>query len=358
MRIIFLFCLSFLTTLTLLAQEESSVNVRKSKKHADTNYVKSYKNLLSLGMYIAAPSNTLTITPKDSLKPPTKYKTNLSSVIGFTMAYKSISGSIGFRLPIKPNLTNEYGTTAFKSFSIGTQQTKFSLQFDFRKVGGFYNSDSLITTSATSTTQASSTYFKRGDVTSKQYMVSGLYNFSWKKYSYQSSFNFSEHQLKTRIGFIMKSSLSFNRLNSDSSLITMDKSASNSEQVQQLNYTSFLLGPGMGLNVVIAKRVYFSLMVFYSYDYVTYTFIDNNNFTKNRSNSFTAFYEGRVALGYHSKRFYAGLKVIADQIAVQTTDYRVGNSFGVLTLDVGYRFHAPGIIKKVYKKTFTRYLGL
>ncbi len=356
MRVIFFFYIILLSLSPVFAQEESStsVNIRKSKSRADTNYVKSYKNYLTLGMFIAAPVNTLTITPKDTLKPPTQYKTNLSSVIGFTGAYKSISGSIGFRIPAEANQTYKYGTTSFKSFSIGTQQTKFALRYDYRKVGGFYNSDSLIAQTATQP----STYFKRSDVTSTQYMISGLYNFSWKKYSYQSSFNFSEHQLKTRVGFILKSSVSFNRLDSDSSLINTQGAKTNAEKVQQLNYTSFLVGPGMGLNVVIAKRIYFSLMLFSSFDFVTYTFINNNNDTKNRSNSFTSFYEGRVALGYHSKRFYAGLKFIGDQIAVQTTDYRVENLFGAITLDIGYRFHAPHILKKVYEKTLTKHLGL
>lgn len=350
LNISFLF---FILSLPTFAQKETSVSINKTKAHADTNYVKSYKNYLTIGIFTATPVNTLTLTPKDSLSKPTNYSTNLSTAIGFTLSYKSVSGSFAFRTPVEEDLTNQYGVSKFKAFSIGTQKTKFAIRFDFRKVAGFYNEDSLITLPNSPTT-----YFKRSDVNSKQYMVTGLYNFSWKKYSYQSSFNFTEHQLKTRVGFIMKSSVSFNRLRSDSSLINLNGTATNSEKVQQLNYTSFLIGPGMGLNVVIAKRVYFSLMAFYSLDFVTYSFINNNNSTNTRDNSFTGFLEGRVALGYHSKRFYAGMKFTGDKIAVQTTDYKVENSFGVLTIDIGYRFNAPGILKKVYANTFTKYLGL
>ncbi|MGN6645578.1 MAG: DUF4421 domain-containing protein [Cytophaga sp.] len=352
MRFIFIIISFLFFTNLVLAQDEGSVTMRRNKPRADTNYIKSYKDYLALGIFIAAPVNTLTLTPKDSLIKPTEYKTNLSSVIGFTGAYKSVTASIGFRIPVEPDLTSKYGTTKFKAFAIGTQKTKFSVRFDYRKVAGFYNGDSLIKIPG-----STETYFKRSDVESRQFMVSGLYNFSWKKYSYQSSFNFSEHQLKTRVGFIMKSSISFNRLNSDSSLINLNQTATNQQKVQQLNYTSFLIGPGMGLNVVIAKRVYFSMMLFLSFDYVSYAFVSNDN-SKTRNESLTGFFEGRMALGYHSKRFYAGLKFVGDKVAVQTTDYKVENLFGAVTLDVGYRFNAPGILKKVYENTFTKFLGL
>lgn len=351
--VIFFFAFIFITTLAL-AQEQAEYISKKTRQRADTNYVKSYKSYLTLGVFIAAPINVLAITPKDSTISPTTYKTNLASIIGFTVGYKSIYASVGFRAPVEANKSSTYGKTYFKAFAIGTQRTRFSVRFDYRKTSGFYNSDSLIYQASTNTT----THLKRGDVNTKQYMLSGLYNFSWKKYSYLSSFNFSEHQLKTRVGFLIKSSISSNQLKSDSSLINLPNTVSTSDGIQQLNYTSFIVGPGIGLNVVIAKRVYFSLMLFLSYDLVSYKFIDNNNNIISKNTSFTAFFEQRAALGYHSQRFYAGLKFTADQIQVQTQDYKVGNSFGAVTLDVGYRFNAPGILKKVYKNTFTKFLGM
>ncbi len=352
-RFIFIFLFFIHFSISSSAQQHSEVTVTKTKPRPDTNYIKSYKHYLTIGIFIGTPINTLTLTPKDSTIKPTAYSTNLASAIGFTGSYKGISGSFAFRANPEADATSKYGTTKYKSFSLGTQRTRFSIRLDYRKVAGFYNGDSVITTA-----NSPDTYFKRSDVSTKQYMISGLYNFSWRKYSYQSSFIFTEHQLKTRVGFIMKSSVSFNRLQSDSSLINLDRMATDAEKIQQLNFTSFLVGPGMGLNVVVAKRVYFSLMIFYSLDFVTYTLINNNNSTNIRDNSLTGFYEGRAALGYHSKRFYAGIKVVGDKIAVQTQGYTVENSFGVLTLDIGYRFVAPGILKKAYAKTLTKYLGL
>jgi hypothetical protein len=354
MRVVLFFITCFFISTFLHAQEQVEYTAKKYKARADTNYVKSYKNQLTMGVFIAAPISTLTLTPKDSTIRPTTYKTNMASIIGFTVGYKSIYASVGFRAPIEASQSSKLGKTYFKAFAIGTQKTRFSIRFDYRKTSGFYNSDSLVYNTSTQTNN----YLKRADVNTKQYMLSGLYNFSWKKYSYLSSFNFSEHQLKTRVGFIIKSSFSSNHLKSDSSLINLTNTAPVSDGIQQLNYTSFIVGPGMGLNVVVAKRVYFSLMLFLSYNFVGYKLIDNNNNTLYKSTSITAFFEQRVALGYHSKRFYAGLKFTADQIQVQTTDYKVGNLFGALTLDVGYRFNAPGILKKVYSKTFTKYLGM
>lgn len=355
MRVALFFFTCFFISSHVHSQEQIEyISSKKLKRRADTNFVKSYKDFLTVGLFIAAPINILTITPKDSTISPTTYQTNLASIVGFTFGYKSIYAAIGLRAPIEADKSSKYGKTYSKAFSIGTQKTRFSVRFDYRKTSGFYNSDSLIYQASTNT----NTYLKRGDVNTKQYMISGLYNFSWKKYSYLSSFNFSEHQRKTRIGFIIKSSFSSNHLKSDSSLINLTNTAPVSDGIQQLNYTSFIVGPGMGLNVVIAKRVYFSLMLFLSYNFVGYRFIDNNNNTLYKSTSITAFFEQRAALGYHSKRFYAGLKFTADQIQVQTRDYKVGNLFGAITLDVGYRFNAPGILKKVYKNTFTRFLGM
>ncbi|HSY61639.1 MAG TPA: DUF4421 domain-containing protein [Cytophaga sp.] len=354
MRVVLFFFTCFFISTLVLAQEDTEYTLRKQKRHVDTNYVKSYKNYLTIGIFIAAPINILTITPKDSTISPSTYKTNLASIIGFSAAYKSIYAGFGFRTPVEADKSSKYGKTYFKAFTIGTEKTRFAIRFDYRKTTGFYNSDSLIYQPSSNTY----TYLKRGDVNTKQYMLSGLYNFSWKKYSYLSSFSFAEHQLKTRVGFIIKSSFSSNQLRSDSSLIDLTNTATISDGIQQLNYTSFVVGPGMGLNVVIAKRVYFSMMLFLSYDFVSYKFIDNNNNILYTNTSITAFFEEKLALGYHSKRFYAGLKFTADQIQVQTLDYKVENLFGALTLDVGYRFNAPGILRKVYSKTLTKFLGL
>lgn len=354
MRVVLFFITCIFITTIASAQDTVEYVLKKTKQRPDTNYVKSYKNYLTMGIFTAFPINILTITPKDSTITPSTYKTNLASIVGFTVGYKSIYVAIGFRAPVEASKSSTYGKTYFKAFTIGTQKTQFSVRFDYRKTSGFYNNDSIVYQSSNNT----QSYLKRGDVNTKQYMLSGLYNFSWKKYSYLSSFNFSEHQLKTRVGFILKSSLSSNILKSDSSLINLTNTPSVSDGIQQLNYTSFIVGPGMGLNVVIAKRVYFSLMLFLSYDLVGYKFIDNNKNVVYKNTSFTAFFEQKAAIGYHSKRFYAGLKFTADQIQVKTVDYKVGNSFGAVTLDVGYRFNAPGFLKKVYNKTFTRYLGM
>jgi len=354
MRVVLFFVTCFFITSLASAQKQAEHISKKTKQRADTNYVKSYENYLTLGFFIALPINILTITPKNSAISPSVYKTNVASIIGFTAGYKSIYAAVGFRAPIEAARSSKFGKTYFKAFSIGTEKARFFVRFDYRKASGFYDSDSLIYHSSNNTYS----YLKRGDVNTKQYMLSGLYNFSWKKYSYLSSFSFSEHQLKTRVGVLLKSSLSSNILKSDSSLINFPNTPSISDGIQQLNYTSFVVGPGMGLNVVVAKRVYFSMMLFLSYDFVAYKFIDNNNNVTYKNNSITVFFEERVALGYHSKRFYAGLKFTADQIQVQTQKYKVSNLFGAITLDVGYRFNAPGILKKVYKNTFTRFLGM
>lgn len=49
----------------------------------------------------------------------------------------------------------------------------------------------------------------------------------------------------------------------------------------------------MGLNVVIAKRVYFALRLFYSINMVSYKYTDSQK----AQGSITGFIEGQAALG-------------------------------------------------------------
>lgn len=72
----------------------------------------------------------------------------------------------------------------------------------------------------------------------------------------------------------------------------------------------------------------------------------------------SAYTDGRASLGYQSKRFYVALKYIGDRIVFYTSDLKYENSLGIVTLDFGYRFNAPGLIKKGYDATLTRFLGL
>ncbi|MBC7450334.1 MAG: DUF4421 family protein [Cytophagales bacterium] len=329
--------------------------VTRSKPKSDSNYIQSYKHYLTLGTFIALPITTLTISSiHDKNEIPVTYTANLSGGIGFSGAYKSLSGSFTFKLPIDPSTVDQYGVTKYKALALRMQNPKYFIGFDYRSTSGYY-SDSIIGKTAT----GDNSYLKRNDISNKQYMLSGMYNFNWKKYSYLAPLNFAERQIKTKVGFLLKASASYHTLHSDSSLISSPKTSTQAAtNVADINYISTKVGPGLGWNVVVAKRVYFALQAFYSIDMVAYWYTDNKGNLKNSSRSIAGFVDLRMALGYQSERFYTGFKIVVDQVAVRTTENRISNLFGIFTLDVGYRFNAPGILKKAYKATFTRFLGI
>jgi hypothetical protein len=112
------------------------------------------------------------------------------------------------------------------------------------------------------------------------------------------------------------------------------------------------------MNLVFFKRMYLSINVFLMSNSLVYRYTEEgDNYTSWKYNV-NYFLEGALGLGYNSKRFFMGFRVGGDNNVMRIQGASVKTNFGTASIDMGYRFNAPGFFKKAWNRTLTRYLRL
>lgn len=330
---------------------------KKGPPKPDTLFIQSYREYLTIGIFSATPLNSFTFAPInqiDSTQYHTTLQANISNALGFTVAFRSIYVGFGFRTPLDPESATSKGKTSFGGIGIRFNNPRFMIAVDWRRMKSFYN-ESISTLNE----KNERIYDIERNLQQKYFSISGIYNFNWKKFSLLGPLNYTQRQIKSKVGFLLKAGISDNNTFSDSLLVSSTLIAQYPlfDDAHRLDYLSIKAGPGIGINIVVFKRVYVSVLAFLSVDNIHYRTYNESQLVE-RSATLSAYTEGRASLGYQSKRFYAAFKYIGDRTVFKTNDMRYENNLGVFTIDFGYRFGAPKWLQKGYQSTFTRFLGL
>lgn len=366
-KIIFLTALSFFITIQshLMAQDGEGLsvflhpkkfykkylpNLKIKRPDIDSSYIKSYPNYLTVGSRLIVPTISMDLNSNNSKEysdhASSNFRTNVGNILAFSASYRFITA--GFAVVLNSNRKDreDHAPSSYRTATIKYNGAAYSLQFKFIRLRGFTdinenNSDTLIR------------YTKREDILMKEYQFEGVYNFSWRKYSYYAPIDYTYRQLKTRIGFLMKAGVYYNQLSADSNLLTMKQRAffNDFDDIRLIRTTSFKLAPGVGLNLMFLKRFYFSLAVFTPYNFYVYNYFTKDENLVHKGTSIAFVLDGNVSLGYQSERFYAGIRYQADSKSVTFNTVSINSLFSYIGFDLGYRFVAPNFVKKVYKQT-------
>jgi hypothetical protein len=316
----------------------------------DSQYVRTYPNYLSVAAHVLIPQIYVDLNPvgpkSKGAHASSQFRTNINTIIGFSGSYRFVTA--GFALATKSNLGNkrDYAHSSYRTATIHYNNPKYSLQFKFIKIGGLTDVNELNNLDSTHH------FTQRKDITTKEYHFEGIYNFSWKKYSYVAPIDFTQRQIKSRIGFLIKAGIYNNQLYSDSNLLSMRQRKYFEEftNITRMNSYSVKLAPGIGANLVFLKRFYVSTSVFIPYNlYFNRLFIGKD--LSRKETSIQLVFDGLVSIGYQSKRFYTGLRYQADSKGARLKYISTTTVYSYIGFDLGYRFLTPQAVKKVYKDT-------
>ena len=343
--LIFLIC-GFVSE-NILAQEAKQM-AKKPPLAPDTNYITSYPDLLTIGLYTATPIMQLTIKPveKEQEKYKSDFRGNFSDQVGLTFAYKKISLQFGIKTPFGPGRNDDKGRTKSLGITVRVRKPNYILEAQYRRYLGYYdnNSPSYV---------PSDTVSVRPDIQFNNVGVNGIYNFSWKKYSYNAPLTFNDRQLKSRIGLVSKVGINYMSISSsDSTLLSSVQASGFSEfdDIRAINAILLKAGPGVGLNLVVFKRFYLALNGFLMGNLIGYTY-DVKDKERSPWGFNTNFYtETTFGFGYNSKRIFAGASFNGDINIMKIRSANIRTNFATIFITVGYRFNAPDFLKKNYKK--------
>jgi hypothetical protein len=345
----------------ILAQERENVllhpqkfyrkffpKLRIKRDPPDTAYIKSYPNYLSVGIHMLSPAIKMDILPKGRSNTGTsEFRTNIPDIAGLSASYRFISA--GFSILMKSGIRahDDYARSSYRTATIKYTGSANSFQYKYLRFKG-------LTDVNPSNSFNRSGYVRRPDIVNKEFQFEWLHNFSWRKYSNTAPFTFTQRQVKSRAGFLLKAGIYYTQLTGDSALIGQRQQPFYNEDftdVRVIRTLSLRLAPGVGGNVVFFRRYYLFLSAFPSYDLYFYKYLNHPEEKVRGKQTFVFVLDGKASLGYQSERFYAGLKYEAESRRASLHHISRHTMFTYVGLEVGYRFNTPRVVKKVYKDT-------
>lgn len=346
----------FLSILVLLilsirtfAQSEKKEN--KIKVASDTNYIITYPRLISLGIYTASPLMQIVVDPVNNSydKYKSDFKGNFSDLVGFTFAYRSIYIHYAFKTPFGPSEDSRKGRSASTGITLRIRKPRITLAAEYRRYEGYYDSNAPTYVSG----DTGSYYYVRPDINYKNIGVNGIYNFSWKKFSYNAPLTYNERQLKSRIGFLIKGGVNYTTIYSSDSTILSPAQTQNFKSfsgISSIHSLLFKAGPGVGLNIVLWKRFYFSMNYFIMGNLIEYQYkTQDGNYSAFKTNA-NIYTETSTGFGYNSKRLFAGVSFNGDINIMRIEGANIKTNFASVSITLGYRFNSPGFFEKAWNK--------
>lgn len=329
-----------------LSNAQDSIQ-KKQKDVPDTNFIISYPQYISLGVYTASPLMQIVVDPINNDKDLYKsdFKGNFSDLLGFSLAYKSLYIHYAFKTPFGPTEDAKKGRSVSTGITVRMRKPRYTLAAEYRRYKGYYDSNAP----AYNFLDTLQENYVRPDMNYKNIGVNGIYNFSWKKYSYNAPLLYIERQLKSRIGFLVKGGVNYTTIYSSNSTILSNQQTQNIESydgLKSINALLFKVGPGVGLNLVVFKRFYFAFNYFIMGNLIEYTYKtvqDGNSGLHTNANIYT---ETATSFGYNSKRLYGGISFNGDINIMRIKGANVKTNFATASITVGYRFNAPKFLDK------------
>ena len=317
----------------------------------DTSFIKTYPNYLSVGMHVLSPAIGLDVksgNPKrDNFNPSSKFRTNISDIVGFSASYRFVSAGFAFLLKSGMNTHADYAPSRYRTATIKYNGAADALQFKYVRIQGFTD------IAQADGREPNPMYTQRPDMFSKEFQFEGIHNFSWKKYSYIAPLTFVQRQVKSHAGFLLKAGVYYNQVSSDSTLISQRQQLyyNDFDEIKVIRSLSIRVAPGIGGNLVFFRRLYLSVAAFTSVDLFFYKYLKNPDEKVSGRQAFVFGWDGKVSLGYQSRRLYAGLRYETEQRKGALYSIGLKTMYSYTGIELGYRFDAPRIVRKVYKKT-------
>src|SRR5690606_19100906 len=118
-----------------------------------------------------------------------------------------------FKTPLGPSEDSKKGRSASTGITLRIRKPRITLAAEYRRYQGYYDSNAYSYLPEDSV----SNHYIRADMNYKNIGVNGIYNFSWRKYSYNAPLTYVERQLKSRIGFLIKGGANYTTIYSSDS---------------------------------------------------------------------------------------------------------------------------------------------
>lgn len=316
----------------------------------DTSYYSSYKGKLVVTIPIS--TRFINFELKDGLSSNfLRFEPNSQYDVGISINSKFASFLLnsGVTLFNKDEATK--GKTSYQDYQFNLYGKRSTIDIALQTYQGFYiqNSGKYENFRNTQTQP----YEMRRDVFVYALSLNHYYIFNYKKFSYRSSFAFTENQKKSVGSFLCGGYLSLFAIKADSSLVSTSFAQyfNNSSGIKNGSVFNFGINLGYIYTLVIKKRIHatLSLVQGIGTDKTNVTMKDDSK--REGTYRFASKQNLRIALGYDSGKFFAGTMGLFDFYYFDDTDRSIFNyAYGKFRIFAGYRFSVENRQKRFLQK--------
>lgn len=323
-------------------------NLKIKYNPSDSTYIKTYpKNYMTVALHILSPQIYATLEPAGASHASSNFRTNINTITGLSFSYRHITA--GFALSLLPPLAGQpdYLRTEYHTATIKYKSPIYILTFRYMKIKGMTDLNSFNARYAWEKSIA------RPDISLKEFEFEAIYNFNWKKYSYLSTLDYTESQIKSHLGFMGKVGIYNQQLYSDTNLFSVPQRPyfESVHSISKMVGYNIKLSPGIGGNIVIKKNFYAAFAFFSPLNLYINRLYTSDKEVVQKHMSFQWVLDGSMSIGYHTNRFYTALRCDVDGRIAAMNTFSYLSVYNYIGLDIGYRFDAPKFIKKFYKDT-------
>lgn len=331
MRLVLIFCAVFVST-TLRSQNE--------KDSVRSNYVQRFPDKFFIWPVIKQRNLFFDVSQRSNRTNVLNYRPNNSFGVGLGFYLFEVAFEVTTSIPLNEKSRITYGESDVRDLQINFLAKSFGGDVFRQNYSGFYVADpnQLVSTDKE--------FAKRPDIEMTNTGVNGIYIFNHEKFSLRSAYNYSERQLKTGGSFVVTGTLNTLRLRADSTILGSryrDFFPSGSS-FDQMHYTTLGLAPGYTFSLVYGSFfLNTSLAIGPAHHWIYYKPAGEREQFDITINTYT---DVRMALGYNSQRFFAGMTYITQSRDIRFDDIRFTSNSSVFKILVGYRFREFGILKR------------
>ncbi len=334
----------------LCAQESGTASLSsQDTNRIDTNYVKSYKDKLIVGLWQSERRFEIVIDQKfghDSTSSAINYVANSNKVSGVSLDFDIIGLAFGYRS--LPGGNKRTGSTDYLDLGLNINTRSIRLENSFKRYTGFYdlNSPDYILPFTDSTN-----YFQNPSLNLRVVKTKLIYTFNKKKFALSAAYANVKRQVKSKGSWLLIGNFYSLNFYSDSSIIPtplQPKYGVVWDGLNRMNVYAYSAGFGGTYTLIIAQNFYFNILGTFGLERQYrhyYTQPENVHFAYWKTWSAS---DWRASFGYNGKRFFMRLSTIYDINNYESEDMKFDMRFIAGSFDFGYRFNLKA--PKPYQK--------
>lgn len=268
------------------------------------------------------------------------YKPNNSYSLGLGVYLFEIGLEFAFAIPLRQQTIDRFGESEARDIQINALAKRWGVDAFYQRYSGFYITDTK------DVPLRDEPYPQRPDIETASFGFTGHHVFN-KKFSFRSSYNYSERQLSGRGSFVLFGSLYTFRVVADSSIVKHDRQEDFGNHVNftRLRYTTFSIAPGYTYNLTYNNFfLNTTLAVGPAHYWINYDL--EGRASNTHDIAVHTFIGARVAIGYNGDRVFGGISFISQGSTLQFDTVNFSNNNSVFKVLMGYRFNEFGILKK------------